>query len=60
MSELTSGFQNVLNMITSSREIALKKVNEELILLYWNVGKFISKEMKSSKWGNSYIDDLAN
>ena len=37
MSELTSGFQNVLNMIISSREIALKKINEELILLHWRI-----------------------
>ena len=60
MCELTNGFQSVLNMITSSREIAMKKVNKELIMLYWNVGEFISKEMKSSKWGNSYIDELAS
>ena len=35
-------------------------VNEELILLYWNVGKYISEQLESQKWGSSYVDELAS
>ncbi len=42
-----------------SGENALRKVNEELILLYWNVGKYISEQMEKQKWGSLYIDELA-
>lgn len=59
MDELVNGFKGVLNLITLSRENALKKVNEELIMLYWNVGEFISIEMKKEEWGSSYIEELA-
>ena len=35
-------------------------VNSELILLYWNVGKYISEQLENQKWGTSYIDELAS
>ena len=37
---------------------ALKKVNEELILMYWNVGEFLSKEPEKMSFGDSYIDSV--
>ena len=55
----SNDFINVVNLIHRSRENALRKVNEELILLYWNVGKYISEQMENQKWGSSYIDELA-
>lgn len=59
MNELSKDFINVVNLIQESRESALRKVNEELILLYWNVGKYISKQLELQKWGSSYVDELA-
>ncbi|MDP4147726.1 MAG: PDDEXK nuclease domain-containing protein [Bacillota bacterium] len=59
MADIGNDFNNVINLIHRSRESALRKVNEELILLYWNVGKYISEQMENQKWGNSYIDELA-
>lgn len=35
-------------------------MNEELILLYWNVGKYLSEQLESQKWGSSYVDELAS
>ena len=35
-------FQKVVNIIETARENAYKKVNEELILMYRDIGKFIS------------------
>lgn len=59
MSDISKDFINVINLINKSRENALRKVNEELILLYWNVGKYISEQMENQTWGSSYIDELA-
>lgn len=30
------------------------------MLLYWNVGKYISEQLESQKWGSSYVDELAS
>ena len=42
MNDLSKDFINVVNLIQEARENAIRKINEELILLYWNVGKYIS------------------
>lgn len=34
---------NLIKIIEDSRNNALKKVNEELIRMYWNVGEYLSK-----------------
>ena len=36
MSDISNDFNNVIGLIHISRERAIRKVNEELILLYWN------------------------
>lgn len=33
---------NLINIINTSRQNALKKVNEELIKMYWEVGKYLN------------------
>ena len=40
---------NLIQIISRSRQNALKKVNEELIQMYWKVGEYLSTEsMKTS------------
>ncbi len=60
MNDLPKDFINVVNLIQEARENSIRKVNEELILLYWNVGKYISEQLESQKWGSSYVDELAS
>ena len=60
MNDLSNDFINVVNLIQEARENAIRKVNEELILLYWNVGKYISEQLESQMWGSSYVDELAS
>jgi predicted nuclease of restriction endonuclease-like (RecB) superfamily len=55
----TNDFNKIIKLISEARENALRKVNEELIILYWNVGEYISKEIESKKWGSSYINEIA-
>ncbi|KNY29230.1 DUF1016 N-terminal domain-containing protein [Pseudobacteroides cellulosolvens] len=52
-------FNEIIELIETARQNALQKVNEELINLYWNVGKFLSDRIANAKWGDSVIDDLS-
>ena len=53
-------FNEILKMIESSKEKAYRKVNEELITLYWNVGCYISEKIRFKEWGTKVVDNLAN
>ncbi len=49
---------NLIKIIDESRQNALRKVNEELICMYWKVGEFLSVEAKNTSFGDSYIDSV--
>ena len=51
---------NVINIIENAKGNALKKVNEELINMYWNIGEFLSLESKNANFGDAYIDTISN
>ena len=50
---------NVIKIIENSRNSALKKVNEELIKMYWNIGEYLSNESANAVFGDAYIDSIA-
>lgn len=54
-----NNFNDIVNLINNARENAFRKVNEELIMLYWNVGKYISAELSVHSWGDGYIDEMS-
>lgn len=47
---------SIKNEILKSQYKAMQVVNVELIYMYWNIGKIISKNVK---WGNKFVDNLA-
>ena len=49
----------LIHIIEESRQNALKKVNEELIKMYWKVGAFLSKEAEHVAYGDAYIDEIS-
>lgn len=49
---------NLIKIIEDSRNNALKKVNEELIRMYWKVGEYLSKESETVAFGDAYIDSM--
>lgn len=49
----------LIHIIEKSRQNALKKVNEELIKMYWKVGEFLSKETEHASYGDAYIDEIS-
>lgn len=54
-----SFLNEVKNRITSARYEALKKVNYELIELYWDLGKMIITKQESEGWGKSVVNTLS-
>jgi predicted nuclease of restriction endonuclease-like (RecB) superfamily len=50
---------NLIKIINDSRQNALRKVNEELIQMYWNVGEYLSKYSEQVSYGDSFIDTIS-
>jgi predicted nuclease of restriction endonuclease-like (RecB) superfamily len=45
--------------IRSSQYEALKAVNQQLMILYWDIGKLIVDRQQESSWGKSIVEQLA-
>lgn len=50
----------IINIINNSRNNAFRKVNEELILMYWEIGKSLSSLSKDIYFGNAFIDNIVH
>ena len=59
MKELENTFIQVADIIEWARIKAYQKVNEELILMYQKVGKFLSGQSEKAEYGDAYVDALA-
>lgn len=49
----------VKERIRAARYEALRKVNEELISLYWDIGRVIVARQREAGWGKSVVERLA-
>lgn len=49
-------FESIKNEIMSSQYKAIQAVNQEMIFMYWHIGKII---LENSEWGNKFIDNLS-
>ncbi len=47
--------EDLVKIIEKAKNIAYRKVNEELILMYMEVGKFIYEKLLESKYGDKVI-----
>lgn len=52
-------FENIARLIEESRNRAFKKVNEELVLLYFTVGKTVSLRVSEGDWGDKTVEELS-
>lgn len=48
-------FEEVLRLIQSSKESIYRKINSELINLYWQVGEYISQKTQDDNWGKKTV-----
>jgi predicted nuclease of restriction endonuclease-like (RecB) superfamily len=53
-------FVDIIQLIKQSRTKAIRAVNAELLNLYWNIGKYISRKIELSEWGDSIVKELAS
>lgn len=52
-------FGEIASLIQERRGRALQAVNQELISLYWEIGKILSLKIQSDGWGKKTIEALA-
>ena len=53
-------FEKIVRIVESARERTYRKVNEELILLYREVGGYISSLSEKAEYGDGFIQKLAD
>ena len=56
--DLEVSFDEIVKMVETRRNSAFRKVNEELIALYWDFGKYISEKVKDGNWGEKIVGKL--
>ena len=52
-------FCDIVNLIEEKRKETYRKVNETMISLYWELGKYLSEKIKGSEWGAKVVENLA-
>lgn len=53
-------FEKVIDIINSAKQRAYSKVNEELIMMYREIGEYISKQSETAEYGDSFVQNLAD
>lgn len=56
--EITS-ISGLIDIIETAKNNALKKVNAELIQMYWRVGEYLSQSANNTAFSNAYMDSIA-
>ena len=59
-SELETQFAFVNSLIERYRSSAIAMVNTMALQMYWEIGQYISLQLKSSRWGTKVVGDLAD
>ena len=52
-------FGEVIDIILRHKSRASKAVNEELLLMAWHVGGYVSAKLKSEEWGSKVVTQLS-
>lgn len=52
-------FEKIVHLIEDAQNHAFYKVNEELVMLYFNVGNVVSEKVSLGNWGDKTVDELA-
>jgi len=57
---LVQRFEYVNSIIERHQYTAIRQVNNEALLTNWEVGQYISLQLKSATWGNKVVSELAD
>ena len=55
-----NNYSEIVKIIQSAREHAFYKVNEELIGMYLQIGKYVSENSRDAAYGDAYVEGLAD
>ena len=53
-------FKKIVDIIEIARNRTYRKINEELILMYKRIGKYISEQSTDTKYGDAFIQKMAD
>ncbi len=57
--DIVADLTKILNLIESHRQNAYRKINEELVTMYYEIGEYLSKEVSEKEWGSKVIEQIA-
>lgn len=57
--QIHAEYSEIISIIERARENAFRSVNNELISMYWEIGKYINAKMQNGGWGKSVVSDFA-
>lgn len=58
--ELMKDFHEVYSLILSHRKRAVSAIDNEMLLMIWEVGGYVSMKLKSSVWGDGVVRQLSD
>ena len=56
---INAAYDEVIAIIERAKENAFRAINRELIVMYWDIGKYVSEKVKSDGWGKSVVKDFS-
>jgi predicted nuclease of restriction endonuclease-like (RecB) superfamily len=60
MQLLDPHFHDIFQLIQAARETTFAQVNQQLVRLYWQIGRYISQKTAKEAWGKSTVQYLAD
>jgi predicted nuclease of restriction endonuclease-like (RecB) superfamily len=57
--KLQPQFTEILALIKNAQNYVIVTTNQELIKLYWTIGRYISDRLSTAEWGQKTIEQLA-
>ena len=57
--ELTNAVQAIKGAILQSQQHALAAINQEQLVLYYGIGRFISMNTRNKNWGKGFIEGIS-
>ncbi|MGN1247938.1 MAG: PDDEXK nuclease domain-containing protein [Paludibacteraceae bacterium] len=58
--QMEQEFEYVDSIINAHTNTAIAKVNAEALQTYWEIGQFVSERLRSSRWGEHTVSELAD
>ncbi|WP_300122681.1 DUF1016 N-terminal domain-containing protein [uncultured Enterococcus sp.] len=60
LNNASESFEEIIRIVENARERTYRRVNEELILMYQEIGKYLSEKSKEASYGSNYIENVAD